>query len=669
MPPDVAAAPMLTGGAMFRKPRDAGMDDDDSDEKIEIAWKSIDSDVVMKMCNAVENAALDPLITVVDLTDNKLGPEGMKLLANSMGRGFVTDCIIRFNNVGKDGADSLSVVVSESSTLTHLDLRGNNLGSAGVERLLKAVGGSTRLQVFGLGGNDIGPEGAAQVAAALVHNTSITNLQLWKCGFGPLGASHIADLIMKDRSTTSLDLWGNRFGTTAPGPSGGRWDRTASTTSLDLWGNRFGPEGAGAVGRALGQNGVLTRISLGENKLGDAGAELLARGLARNRALTDLDVRSNQISPDGFHPLAAAVGSHGALRTLSLCNNPLGASGVSHIRSKMASCPSLTALDLWNCQIGATGASRLADWLAAYRRLQWLNLACNDIGEAGAHSVAQALPQCGALAFLDVTSNGIPHNAAELLVARVEETPSITSLSLHGNDASRALEKRVHELLSQRQQRVENRSDRCGQAGRDWLAAYRRLQWLNLACNDIGGAGAHSVAQALPQCGALAFLDVTSNGIPHNAAELLVARVEETPSITSLSLHGNDASRALEKRVHELLSQRQQRVENRGDRCGQACRVPAPAVAQPRACNDIGGAGAHSVAQALPQCGALAFLDVTSNGIPHNAAELLVARVEETPSITSLSLHGNDASRALEKRVHELLSQRQQRVESACATW
>jgi len=91
--------------------------------------------------------------TQLNLSENKLGPEGATALAPAIGVcGSLTKILVGVNKLGDEGAIVLCDALRESKV--------------------------TKVEELDLGGNDIGPEGAKAVAAMAAAMPSLTSLDV-----------------------------------------------------------------------------------------------------------------------------------------------------------------------------------------------------------------------------------------------------------------------------------------------------------------------------------------------------------------------------------------------------------------------------------------------------------------------------------------------------------
>lgn len=420
--------------ALFLPGREMATPQTANDDRVDIAFTPLNAAAVEKICASLLNTEHVPPIRVLDLTDNNLGPELTERIAAALESSCVEEVVFRFNNVGKNGCDALSSTVNVSTRLHLLDLRGNHLTLPDLAKLLKSVSMSTSLTQLGLGGNDLGPDGMAALASALEHNSFITHVDLWSNNIGPTGAPHIARVLQSEHCQLRI---------------------------LDLWGNQLGTKGCELVADALRRNSSLKRISLGNNGCGDGACAAIAAAMQKNRTLEDLDLRSNSILPAGIQVLAAPLAEHPTLLRLALSANPIGAEGADCIcKALLSGSGRLTSLDLWSCRLTSKGAERMAGLIASHSTLAELNLACNDIDDVGAESLAQGLrcQKSQVLKILDLVNNRIGVAGATQLLEALLLNPSLTSLSLHGNDINRVTQKRVDEMLASRTACTENDS-------------------------------------------------------------------------------------------------------------------------------------------------------------------------------------------------------------------
>jgi len=106
----------------------------------ELVFKGLewgDADVVV-LCEVLPRFAA---LRTLDLTGNKIGPEG----ASALGEALKVNTVLTFlglwlNNIGDEGAEAIAEALKVNATLTKLNLEGNyNMGDAGKRAVRNAV--------------------------------------------------------------------------------------------------------------------------------------------------------------------------------------------------------------------------------------------------------------------------------------------------------------------------------------------------------------------------------------------------------------------------------------------------------------------------------------------------------------------------------------------------
>lgn len=456
-----------------------------SDNRIEIAWTPITQEVCDNICqliledddvpahhNRAASLATAPLvpggrrastvhaagpIRVVDLIENRLGPNMAATICTALESSLVEELLLRFNNVGRMGCDAVASVLNVSNRLRYVDLRGNRLTPPDIRRVMKSVALSTSLQRLGLSNNDLRAEGAALIAAALEKNSFLTALDLSMNSLGEEGGVAIAALLaIPGGSLRELSLWGNRLGPNgiravceaiAEGKKGG-----SSSSSVGAGDKKSTASSSSTGGGAGGGGCALQKLSLGNNSGTDLCCVYLQTLLEKNRTLTSLELRSNGITSQGVSTFVAGLAHNSSLQTLALSANPIGAHGADALVKTLLHHPSLTSLDVAGCGLKSEGAARFAGLIAASTVLQDLTLSDNEVTDEGCASLSKALQAPSkSLRSLDLTSNAITMTAVTEMLEAVESNPRLAHLALQGNiDIQRTALKKLDDLMIER---------------------------------------------------------------------------------------------------------------------------------------------------------------------------------------------------------------------------
>jgi hypothetical protein len=180
----------------------------------------------------------------LDLRDNALGDDGLRVLASAEPLGSLAQLYLERNQIGVDGA--LALAGGSLRSLARLDLSRNSVGDGGVSALAagSSLGSLTSLY---LGGNGIGPVGAQALAEGGLR--SLTHLYLDGNGLGDEGVRALA-AGSGLRSLRQLDLGGT--GVTDEGARAlAASDGLRSLQRLRLWRNDVSYDAARALGESL----------------------------------------------------------------------------------------------------------------------------------------------------------------------------------------------------------------------------------------------------------------------------------------------------------------------------------------------------------------------------------------------------------------------------------
>ncbi|XP_037384389.1 tonsoku-like protein isoform X2 [Talpa occidentalis] len=245
------------------------------------------------------------------------------------------------NRLGDGCAPELLAALGTMPSLTLLDLSSNHLGPEGLRQLAEGLAGPAALQnleELDLSMNPLG-DSCGQALAAILHSCpSLSNLHLQACGFGPsFFLRHHAALHSTFQGASclkSLTLSYNMLGGTALARALQSLP-ARSLLRLELSAVAAGRGDSGLVEplvRYLSQETcALEHLSLSANHLGDEAVGHLSRCLPRCPSLASLDLSANpEVGRAGLEGLLSALQERPrGLRFLSLAGcavrGPLGA--------------------------------------------------------------------------------------------------------------------------------------------------------------------------------------------------------------------------------------------------------------------------------------------------------------------------------------------------------
>lgn len=216
----------------------------------------------------------------LDIGNNGMSKEGAAAVANLVRAcPGLKELNLYMNEIGDDGASSLaSAIMSVSSTsgdgdgeeggegsgssssfaLELLDVGANNIGPDGAKTLSTALQNATNLKSIEFGYNPIGPTGVAALADMLKHDQlSVETVKLGWCKIGGAeGAKALSNLLMFNQSIKTLDIRGNALGNDGAihMSRGFREHSNKNLKELDVAYNEIKDEGAVAWAQALKAN-------------------------------------------------------------------------------------------------------------------------------------------------------------------------------------------------------------------------------------------------------------------------------------------------------------------------------------------------------------------------------------------------------------------------------
>ena len=260
-------------------------------------YPRFDDDILMKLADS-----LPPTLTEFTLIS-----KGSAVTVNGINAsvGQITGCpqlkklILRWNNIGDDGAKMIADALNGHHSLKTLVLRCNNIGDDGAKHIADALKDNHSLTILDLKENNICADGAKMIADVLKYNHSLKELSLSDNNIGANGAKMIADALKINQNLTLLDLHENNIGDDGIKQIADALKDNHILETLNIGSNKIGDDGAKAIADTLKINHSLKILSLNGNNIGADGAKMIADALKDNHSLEELDLGSNKIGVDG----------------------------------------------------------------------------------------------------------------------------------------------------------------------------------------------------------------------------------------------------------------------------------------------------------------------------------------------------------------------------------
>ncbi|XP_072893208.1 NACHT, LRR and PYD domains-containing protein 12-like [Hemitrygon akajei] len=280
------------------------------------------------------------------LNTNKLGDSGLKLVSAALRNPECKIQKLRLENVGltDSGAEDLASALSTNPSLTELDLSDNKLGDSGVKLVSAALRNpECKIQKLRLRGVGLTDSGAEDLASALSTNPSLTELDLSVNDLGDSGVK-LVSVALRNPESKIQKLRMKRVGLTDSGAEDlvSALSTKPLLTELDLGYNKLGDSGVKLVSAALrNPECKIQKLRLWDVGLTDSGAEDLVSALSTNPSLTGLNLGLNSLTDRSVPALRRLILTLPSLEWIRLGGNRFSETGRKELRSLQEPRPGL----------------------------------------------------------------------------------------------------------------------------------------------------------------------------------------------------------------------------------------------------------------------------------------------------------------------------------------
>ena len=312
------------------------------------------------------------------ITYQKLEDRDFSVIIDTLKKGGCIHSIkVPHNNLTDLILPGIAQLISQSDSITEIDLSANQFTADGIKLLHEALSQSQSLTHISFAQNEIGDEGCLLVIQALRVNRTITHVNLSDTGMSHKALTILGSIIGQINRLKVLHI-----------------DNPHPKISPDDAAKRFL--------LSLRINDSIQELSFGRARIGDDSAYHLSDALAANKTLTRLRIRGNCISCIGAEKLATALKGNKTLEVLDIAGN----------------------------QLGDKGAAAFAEMLIENTHLQRIDLQMNGIHGAGLLALCKALPANSAISDMCLWGNHFIDNSVMEEYSKLMESPRGQTLLL-----------------------------------------------------------------------------------------------------------------------------------------------------------------------------------------------------------------------------------------------
>ena len=252
-----------------------------------LSCNQMSDDTLLAMSNA---AACNRELTKVDLSWNKVGPQGTKCLMRSMDRNPYCTFVLAANMLADEGTDYLCSAWRRygNKSCSSLNLFRNDVTKSGAEGVGRLLENNDFVLEVNLSSNTLGFKGTQLLCQHMTGAKNIVrSLSLSYNVLGDEGAEEVANLI------ASVPEF---------------------LTKVNLSGNEIGDRGGVALANAIGRNPVLIFVNLSENNFGKKTVDALQDPIRNAKTLKQLDLRKSISSSELRQTITLVSNENSGLR-------------------------------------------------------------------------------------------------------------------------------------------------------------------------------------------------------------------------------------------------------------------------------------------------------------------------------------------------------------------
>lgn len=263
---------------------------------LNLAATSLDAEAVDYVCQGLQN---NPSVVYLNLSSNDVGPKIANALQSCLPICEVLELDISDTKLGDQGITNLASLFwttsAKGTELRHLNIANNQITTVGIARLFESLSKNSTVDTLILDKNPLHGKGISSLVNFLWENTTLKHLSMNEC----------------ELSLLACDALSNGL------------DRNRGVNVLLLAKNNFKDAGSKALAHSFrAPTSLIKRIDLSDCKIRDEGAKELAETMKRNSLLESVSLKDNMIYDDGLIPIINATRINKNIKKVEFDRNP-----------------------------------------------------------------------------------------------------------------------------------------------------------------------------------------------------------------------------------------------------------------------------------------------------------------------------------------------------------
>ena len=478
------------------------------------------------------------------------------------------------NNINKEAADDIAVVITNNTNLTKLYIADNYLGAIGISIIAEAIVSLKVLEVLDITNNNISVEAAESITEIIKNNPHLkvlllgNNCLIKKDNLNnddqKLVVSNVYSLSDILSTMNLSDVFINKQilevkqNTKIYGPqypfscyimkSGSFCCKLFSGNSvhdsshlINFNNNILQSKGIKSVSQALATINSLEVLSIDNDDVDDQAAGDIASAIRSNSGIKQLWIGQNHFTPSG---ISTILQSFMEKPRLSLFQLLLGTTPEDSPK------PTLQVLDLSYSNLSQSTAVDISAVLSKNHNIQQLWLEGNNLSSQCITTITDALKKCTNISVLSLRDDNINEEVADVLSVALSKNSNLQQLYLGNNHLQDRGVIKITEALNTTEYllTLDLINNDISEAAADALASVitscSQLEQLYLGDNKLQSTGTIKIARAIQQANCrltLRVLDLSNNrvGSDEIVGDEISRAVGNTELLTVLILDDN----------------------------------------------------------------------------------------------------------------------------------